>query len=184
MSRIQSPRGFSLVELLAVVSLFAILSALAIPAIGVGNRVRVNNAASEVRGVLQTARLRSVAVNRPLQVRFNCPATGQYRIVEAGAMWGDSGRCDPATYKFPAPADAAYRTPPLPRYDGPVQMVNSRVALSGDDPTLVLEFSPDGRVRKVVGGAAQMIASIGITVSSDGYQKTISVNGLGKVLAQ
>jgi hypothetical protein len=72
----------------------------------------------------------------------------------------------------------------LPRYDGPVQMVNSRVALSEGDPTLVLEFSPDGRVRKVVGGAAQMIASIGITVSSDGYQKTISVNGLGKVLAQ
>ena len=98
--------GFSLIELMMVVGLGTILLAIAIPNISVGERVRVNNAASEVRGALQTARLRAVAVNRPLQIRFNCPAANQYRIVEAG--FGNSNRCSTTSYPYPAATDAAY----------------------------------------------------------------------------
>lgn len=177
-----SREGFSLVELMVVVGLFTIVAAIAVPTLGVGERVRVNNAASQVRHALQTARLRAVATNRPLQVRLNCPSDGSFRIVEAG--WAEAGRCNPATYPYPAPADAAYRVPALPRYDGPVQFVNSRVDLSAAEPDLVVQFFPDGRAMKVVGGATQLMASVAITVSSNGYQRTISVNGLGKVLAE
>jgi Tfp pilus assembly protein FimT len=180
---IESRDGFSLMELVLVGGMLTILLAIAIPSIGTSNRQRVNTAASEVRDVLQTARLRSVAANRSLQVRFNCPARGQYRIVEAGT-WADSGRCDPTLYPYPAPADAAYQTPPKPRYDGPVKMIHPNLTLNAAEPGLVIQFFPDGRAMKVVSGTTQMIASVPITVSADAYQKTISVNGLGKVLTQ
>lgn len=181
----RSHDGFSLIELMMVAGLLTVLMAIAIPSIGMGNRTRVNNAASELREVLQTARLRSVAVNRPLQVRLNCPAANQYRIVEAGA-WADSGRCDPTAYPYPPPADAAYRTPPKPRYDGPIKLVHPNLTLNSAEPSLVIQFSPDGRAAKVVGGVPQFIGTdpVPIRVSADAYQKTIGVNGLGKVLTQ
>jgi prepilin-type N-terminal cleavage/methylation domain-containing protein len=174
--------GFSLIELMMVVGLGTILLAIAIPNIAVGERVRVNNAASEVREALQTARLRAVAVNRPLQIRFNCPAANQYRIVEAG--FGDSNRCSTASYPYPPPSDAAYRVPPLPRYDGPIMNVNQRVAVSAADPALVLQFGPDGRVTKIVGGGSQTVSSVPVTLASGGYTRTINVNSLGKVITQ
>jgi prepilin-type N-terminal cleavage/methylation domain-containing protein len=174
--------GFSLVELMVVVALGAILMALALPNISVGERVRVNNAASEVRQALQTARLRAVSVNRPLQVRFNCPGTNQFRIVEAG--FGEGNRCSTTSFPYPAPTDAAYRIPALPRYDGAVQLVNPRITLSAEDPTLVLQFGPDGRVSKVVGGAPQAMASVDVTLTGNGYTRTINVNNLGKVVTR
>lgn len=174
--------GFSLVELMVVVGLAAILMAIAIPSLAVGERVRVNNAASEVRHALQRARLRAVAVNRPLQLRFNCPAANQFRIVEAG--FGDSNRCSPASYPYPPAQDAAYRVPAQPRYDGPVQYVNTRVAVNAADPNLVLQFGPDGRVTKISGGAPQLINSVPVTLTSGGYTRTINVNSLGKVITQ
>jgi Tfp pilus assembly protein FimT len=177
-----SSGGFSLVELIMVAGLFAIIAAIAIPSMSVGERVRVNNAASQVRQAMQTARLRAVAVNRPLQLRFNCPGTGQIRVVEAG--WPESGRCDGSRYPFPTPSDAAYQIPAQPRYDGPVQYLNSQISIAAADPTLVLQFGPDGRVSKVVGGLTQDIVSVPVTVSANGYTKTISVNNLGKVVTQ
>jgi prepilin-type N-terminal cleavage/methylation domain-containing protein len=174
--------GFSLIELMVVVGLFAILAALAMPAIVVGERVRVNTAASEVRQAMQAARLRAVAVNRPLQLRFNCPGANQIRIVEAG--WPDANRCSLANYPYPAPADAAYQTPAQPRYDGPIQYINSQVALAAGTPNLVLQFGPDGRVTKVVNGSSEIITSVPVTVSTNGYTKTINVNNLGKVVTQ
>lgn len=174
--------GFTLIELVVVVAIFAILAGLAIPSIALGNRARVNNATSQVREALQTARLRAVAVNRPLQVRFNCPSAREYRIVEAG--WAEGGRCDPTTYPYPAPTDAAYQVPAKPRYDGPIQYVDQRITLNASEPGLVLQFGPDGRVLKVVNGATQNIVTVPITVSANGYQKTINVNSVGKVVTQ
>jgi prepilin-type N-terminal cleavage/methylation domain-containing protein len=176
--------GFSLIELMLVMGLAAVLMAIAIPNISVGERVRVNNAASEVREALQTARLRAVAVNRPLQIRFNCPAANEFRIVEAG--FGETNRCDTRSFPYPAPQDAAYRVPELPRYDGPIQYVNPQVSLSAADPNLILQFGPDGRVSRLVGGTAQAITSapVPVTVASGSYTRTINVNSLGKVITQ
>jgi prepilin-type N-terminal cleavage/methylation domain-containing protein len=177
-----SRSGFSLTELMVVVALAVILMAIAIPTFNTGGRGRVNTAASQVREALQTARLRSIAVNRALQVRFNCPSAGRYRIVEAG--WPDDGRCDETRYPYPAPSNAAYQNPPMPRWDGPGRQVHSRVTLSAAEPGLVVQFSPDGRAMKFVGGATQLIGTLPITVSADGYQRTVTVNSLGKVQTQ
>ncbi len=177
--RHSSRAGFSLVELVMVIGVLVILMAFALPMLSVGERARVDNAVSRIRETLQTARLRSVAVNRPLQVRFNCPDTGQYRIVEAG--FGEDGRCDPTTYPYPADGDAAYQN--KPRFDGPLQSVDPRVTLAYGDTSLVLQFRPDGRMEKVVGGVPQLTSTVPIAVSSNGYQRTIDVNNLGKVFA-
>lgn len=180
--RTRARAGFSLVELMMVVGILAVLAAFALPSFRTSNTVRVNEALSLVRDAMQTARLRSVAVNRPLQVRFNCPATGQFRIVEAG--WAEAGRCNTTSYPYPAPTNAAYMVPPKPRYDGPLRVIDNRVALSSSDPSLVLQFNPDGRAYRVVSGSAQVISSVAVTVSSDGYSKSVTVNTLGKVQSQ
>ena len=118
-----------------------------------------------------------MGANRRLEVRINCPAPGQYRIVEAG--WPDANRCDPATYPYPAPSDASYRTPPLPKYDGPVRMLNTRVTLGASTP--VLQFAPDGRATKLSGGTPTLIGTETLTLSIDAFSSTVEVNGMGKV---
>lgn len=180
---LSSRGGFSLVELVVVATLMVILMAIAIPQIALGDRARVNTAAGELRETLQTARLRAVAVNRSLQVRFNCPSAGQYRIVQAGSWDGDANRCDSSEYPYPAARDAAYQDPPKPRYDGPVKMVHPRVTVTAGDAS-ILQFFPNGRVMKLVSGVTQDFSSASVTVSANGYQKTIDINSLGKVLTQ
>ena len=177
--------GFSLVELIVVVGLLATVTAIAIPSFRVNDRMRLNTAAREVQQELQAARLRSVNVNRRLEVRFNCPSTGQFRVVEGG--WPDSGRCDLTTYPYPAPANAAYSVPQMPRYDGPVRSLPPRVTLAGSSPQLVLEFAPDGRTMRLAGGTPSYIASNDsetITLTLNGLTRTVNINALGKVQLQ
>jgi prepilin-type N-terminal cleavage/methylation domain-containing protein len=176
--------GFSLVELVVVMGIAVVLMAISIPMMNVTDRMRLNDAAREVRQELQTARLKAVSINRSLEVRFNCPANGEYRIVEAGP-YGSTNRCDGNSFPYPAPADAPYQTPPKPRYDGPIRRVHPRVNLNpGDDPTLILRFAPNGQVFKVVGSTATLIASQNVTVAIGGLTRTMNVNAFGKILLQ
>ena len=75
--------GFSLVDLLATCAVIATVSAIAVPAIT--NSIEGQRLGMETRAVereLQIARLSAVQSNQPIRVRFNCPATGQYKRVE------------------------------------------------------------------------------------------------------
>lgn len=172
--------GFTLIELLMVMAVGVILVGIAVPSLRMTDRVRVDNAARAIQQELQAARLRAVSVNRRLEVRFNCPSTGQYRIVESG--WSDSGRCDTSAYPYPAPPDAAYRVPPKPRYDGPVRQLNNRVSLAMSSANLVLQFAADGRATKLEGGTPRLIGTESITVSIGSFTETIDVNTMGKVV--
>jgi hypothetical protein len=71
--------------------------------------LELGNATREVERELQTARMRAVSANRPMRVKLNCPADGQYRLVEVtGVVATDGGagsRCDEALYGFPGPRD-------------------------------------------------------------------------------
>jgi Tfp pilus assembly protein FimT len=181
---VPSSRGFTLVELMIVVAFLITIIAIAVPSFHLTDTVRLNAATREVERELQTARLKAVTVNRPLQVRFNCPAPGQYRIVEGGALWPEANRCSTAVYPYPPPANAAYQMPPMPQHDGPVRYVNSLVTLSSGDPSLVLQFSPDGRVSQMVGGVSQAINNVPVTLMYGTLTRTVNVNALGRVQIQ
>lgn len=189
--------GYSLVDLLAVLALAAVLMAISVPAIsGMGDSVRLGNSMRDVERELQTARLKAVTANRPIRVRFNCPAAGQFRMVEvigtknvpvAADAAAASVRCSQATYPYPA-ADANPLT--LPNDDGPIRRLGRGITFG---TTATLEFWPDGSVH----AADVAAASPWPGVSPNGIQvtvvqvrngvtttKAITVNGLGKIQIQ
>jgi prepilin-type N-terminal cleavage/methylation domain-containing protein len=172
-------QGFTLLELIMVMAVGVILLGIAVPTLRIGDRVKVDNAARAVQQELQAARLRAVGVNRRLEVRFNCPTAGQYRIVESG--WSDSARCDAGTYPYPAPANAAYVVPPKPRYDGPIRSLDPNVIIAFSSSNLVLQFAPDGRATKLEGGTPRPIGTESVIVTMGPYSATVDVNTVGKI---
>lgn len=176
-------RGFTLTELMLTVAIAATLTAIAVPALNsVSNATKLSNAAQAVERELQTARMRAVSKNTPLRLRTNCPATDYYRIIEVLGTSADNSttRCSISSYPWPA-ADTDLAT--TPNFDGPVrQMMNSATVSNG-----WFEFRPDGtawNVDATTGVAGAITTAVTITVTRNGQSKTISVNGLGKVLLQ
>lgn len=173
--------GFSIVDLMITVAVFATIMAMAVPAaVDAVDLMRLGMATRDVERELQTARLRAVSTNRPLRLRWNCPVTGQYRIVEItgnSTIDGDSNRCSDAATAFPYPAADNERTT-LPNHDGPIRRLYSGVTVGGND----LMFLPNGTTQQVVSGAFQAITSeVTITVTRNADIKRITVNGLGKI---
>ncbi len=176
--------GFTVVELLIVIAIFGILAAIAIPSIFLTDDTRARQATREVEREMQTARLKAVTTNRPMQVRLNCPGPGMYRMVEAGTTWPDAGRCSQTTYPFPAPVDAAYQAPAKPRYDGPIRYLDPNIVLSAGSPNLIIQFMPDGRTATVVNGVAQLVGTMQVSVSCRTKTRTVEINGIGRIQIQ
>ena len=177
--------GFSLTELLLVVSIFAVMAGIAVPTtLNVSEVIRVSGGAREVEQELQTARLKAVQANRTLRVRFNCPSTGQYRRVEFmnAGIDASADRCSEASYPFPSPRDG---DPATPAHDGPLRFMPEGLALVVAVPGL--EFRPDGRVFQVTtsGGVTPISGSgLGLTFSEGSHSTTVNVNGLGHIQIQ
>jgi prepilin-type N-terminal cleavage/methylation domain-containing protein len=181
-------RGFTLVDMVAVIAVIGILMAMTVPTmLSSLDRLRLGQASREVEREMQTAKSRAVTKGRAMRIRFNCPGTGQYRIVELigtptahAAADSASNRCEPAAYPFPA-ADADPLT--LPNLDGPIRQLPEEVSF---DLAQTIEFWPDGTAHYsggVVGSSWPMIPTVGInvTVKHEDRTSTISVNGLGKI---
>jgi prepilin-type N-terminal cleavage/methylation domain-containing protein len=183
-------RGFTLIDLLAVVALVAIISAIGLPSmLAARDRIRLGQAAREVEREIQGAKARAVAKSRPVRVRFNCPSEGSYRAVEligtaAAPVAADSAatRCSSTLYPFP-PSDLDPNT--RPNLDGPVRVLDSSVTFTVSQ---TIEFRPDGTAYRDPGGAAafELIPTTGVNirVARSGVTRTITVNGLGKVQLQ
>ena len=183
-------RGFTLVDLLAVVALVAIVSAIGLPSmLAARDRIRLGQAAREVEREIQTAKARSVSRSRPMRVRFNCPSVGEYRAVEligtaAAPVAADAAaeRCSSTEYPYP-PADLDPNT--RPNLDGPIRTLDSSVAFTVSQ---TIEFRPDGTAYQDPGGGAAFTliptTGINIRVARNGVTRTITVNGLGKVQLQ
>lgn len=189
-SSCRAQRGFTLIDMIAVVGLVGIIMAMAVPGItGSLDRMRLGQSAREVERELQGAKSRAVAKGRPIRVRFNCPGPGQYRAVEIigspnapAAADNAANRCDPVAYPSPAADNDPITRPNL---DGPVRRLDPAVQF-GLMPRV--EFRPDGTARydTGTGGEWPMIPTNGISIRLDRGSKssTILVNGLGRITLQ
>jgi Tfp pilus assembly protein FimT len=180
--RLRSARGFTMTDILVAIGLGVTLTGIAVPvATSAMASMRLSNAGREVEREIQTARLRAVANNRPMQVRFNCPGPRQYRIVEVtgvAAVDGRADRCEESVFPYPGPADS---DPATPAHDGPVRYLPNDIALSGAD----LLFTPKGTAMKLVAGTREAIAGTEtISVTRDAAVATVTINALGKIRLQ
>ena len=181
--------GFSLVDIMVSVSVMSIIAAGAVPALmNVSDSMKLGQGQRDIYQEMQSERLVAVASNRPMRIRFNCPAAGQFRLTEVIGTPSKpdtndtaSDRCSDTKWKYPAnDNDPTSR----PNHDGPIRQLPNKVTFGG---TATLEFWPDGTVHKQVtselpwtqlpvSGTLQEIAVVKGTST-----KKITVNGLGKI---
>jgi Tfp pilus assembly protein FimT len=141
---------------------------------------RAATAARQVERELQSARLKAVSTSRAMRVKFNCPASGQYRMLEiTGVSTTDTAgnRCSPSAYPYPGPNDTLRSTP---RLDSPVQVLPTNTTVSAT--SLDIAFGADGNAYTYASGTATPLAAdLVVTVTRGGYSKTVTINALGRV---
>lgn len=182
--------GFSLIELLAVSTVLAIIVGISIPLFAnTGGVFNVRGAARIVQSELQAARHKAVSTQRPIRVRFECPAAGQFRAVELIGSAGQpdsadsaTNRCSEASYPYP-PADQNGLT--RPNHDAPIRRLPRDVRFLN---SRTIEFWPDGTAHIDAGTGTPwpMIGSTeaAIVIGNNLASNTISVNGLGRIRLQ
>lgn len=177
-SRFRNSRGFTVVEMLLVVTMIAVLAVIGLPVMkDLSASIKLSEASRLVEREMQDARLKAVNSNRVIRVRMNCPTTGYIRSVEVLGTAADTAtnRCMTSAYPFP-PADNDIGT--RPNFDGPVRVLPLGATVSDQ----VLQFSPDGTAAEVVSGVVTAIAApVTVTISRDGKSKTVTVNNAGKI---
>jgi type IV fimbrial biogenesis protein FimT len=91
----RSDRGYTLFELLIVVGLIGIISAISVPVfIESSARNAVWTASETIGAQIRQARLKAISRNTSFQVRFDCPAVGQLRVLVVDDTIDDGNRCD------------------------------------------------------------------------------------------
>jgi len=79
----QSNRGFTLFELLIVMGLLGVMAAIALPGLAESTRRNTVWTSSELIGSqIRQARLKAISRNMSFRVRFDCPAVGQFRVLQ------------------------------------------------------------------------------------------------------
>jgi len=185
--RTHSNGGYSLIDMMVAISVMSILAAAAVPQlVNVADSMKLGQAQRDVNVELNQARLLAVSANRPIRIRFNCPAAGQYRLTELIGTPGVPGaddtagdRCSESKWRYPAnDNDPATR----PNHDGPTRYLPRGVTFG---TAATLEFWPNGTVHKQVAAENPWttvdVAGTAITVIKGTSVKSITVNGLGKI---
>lgn len=186
--------GITIMDILATVAVIGTISAIAVPqVVNVVDSMRLGMSVRDVERELQFARLKAVATNRPMRVRFDCPSAGKLRVVELigtpaqpDANDADSvlSRCDEQVYPY-SPTGAGASRLTRPKNDGPVRLLQPMTTFSAQQ---TLEFWSDGSVHTACQAApcpsatASRISTVTITLSRKGVTKNITVNSLGKIL--
>lgn len=179
--------GFTLVDAIVAMCLFGILTAIAVPSImDISNAMALGHAQRMVESELQQARLRAVTSNRVMRVRFNCPLTKYFRMVEligttSAPVAADTAgnRCSTEPYPFPA-SDNNPLT--LPNQDGVLRKLDDKVEFGA---VQTIEFWPNGAAHSVnadgTSGPVLPGEGVDITVTKGAVVKAVTVNGLGRV---
>jgi type II secretory pathway pseudopilin PulG len=171
--------GYSLVEVMIVTGLVALAAAIAVPTIGATmRRYALTNAAQQVASVVRSARYTAVSKNKVVRVRFNCPESGQFRLIEVTAnntIDQAADRCSNATYPYPDPDPAA-----APNVDGPVLVTPPDTEF---DSATDIEISEQGRLTTLTG--CPMCVSGGgsalIVLGNGSESQTVTVGATGQV---
>jgi prepilin-type N-terminal cleavage/methylation domain-containing protein len=157
----RSTRGFTMIELLVVMALITILSAVAIPTLmGSTARNSVWTASEQIGSQIRQARLKAISRNRSFRVRFDCPEVGQYRVL---VVTGD-----------PTIDNAADRCSNTVQFDSGVYTMPQRVAYT--DPPPLLEVNPRGIFTSTLGIPTT------ITVTYDGVSsRSLNMSATGQL---
>jgi prepilin-type N-terminal cleavage/methylation domain-containing protein len=157
----RSARGFSLIELLVVVALIGILAAIGIPALQESTKRNAVWTASELIGSqIRQARLKAISRNMSFRIRFDCPAVGQFRVLQVtGAPGFDN---------------ATNRCSMQQTYDSGVMAMPSNVTYGSTPPTLTVNS------RGVFTSSTSIPTTI--TVTYGGYtSRSLSVSATGQI---
>lgn len=120
----RSTRGFSLIELLLVIGLIGTVGAMALPVMfDSNNRNSVWTASEQIGSQVRQARLKAITRNMSFQVRFDCPAARQYRVLVVDGTINSAGRCN----SYLTHDSGVYVMPPNVNYGGTATLqVNGR----------------------------------------------------------
>lgn len=155
----QSNRGFTLFELLIVVAMIGTLAAIGLPVLTEStNRNAVWTTSEQIGSQIRQARLKAITRNQSYQIRFNCPAAGQYRVLVVDGNINDADRC------------SQYKT-----LDTGVYVVPRNVGYSG---TATLQVNGRGQYSIVGAGALPLTISVRHVV---GHQRNFTVSITGQI---
>lgn len=157
----RSTRGFTLFELLVVMALIAILSAVAIPVVIESSaRNAVWTASEQIGSQIRQARLKAISRNRSFRVRFDCPEVGQFRVL---VVTGDA--------TIDAAADRCSQTE---EFDSGVYSMPANVTYT--DPPPLLEVNPRGIFTSTLG----IPTTITVT-RTGGSSRSLNMSATGQI---
>ena len=158
----RSERGYTLFEVLIVVALIGIVSAISVPVFLESNRRgALWSGAEQIGATVRSARLKAISQNTTYRVVFNCPSANELRsLIVTGdpAIDDDAGRCG-QTYEGDS---------------GTIELPGG-VAYDVEDTT---ELVVTGRgIFTAVGGAIPAT----ITVTHGAATRILTVSGTGQI---
>lgn len=158
----RSVRGFTIFELLIVVALIGIMSAIGIPTMMEATRRNAVWSASELIGSqIRQARLKAISRNLSFRVRFDCPSAGQFRVLQ---VTGD------ATID-----DAVNRCSTQQTYDSGVMVMPSNVSYGATPPLLTVNS------RGVFTSSTGIPAAITVTHAANSSSRTLTMSATGQI---